>query len=194
MLEQVAAQAEHDVLADARQAPHQRRGEDPRRGVDRDVQHDRLRQAGVVVLEHPLVDRVLDDEERSDRRGGASDADHGEQSDAGPVSAYVASEAREPDAALSRSTHAASTSSPKRLPKWPPVSSSSSGFPCSTIRPSSTTTARSAIRTVLRRCVATSTVRPASAGRTFAISARASATRCRWPPERLTPRSPISVS
>ena len=54
----------------------------------------------------------------------------------------------------------------------PPAASSSSAVPCSTTTPSASTTARSATPIVDSRWVATSTVRPATAGRRFSTSRR----------------------
>ena len=97
-------------------------------------------------------------------------------------------------------------------------SSSSVWVPVSATRPASRTTIRSARFSVDRRCAMISVVRPrittrsaawisasrrgsmaevassSSSSRGSVTSARASATRCRWPPDRVRPCSPTTVS
>ena len=62
VVEEVVAQAEHDVLADAREPAHERRLQHPREGVDAEVDDDVAREAAAVVRPHPVVDRVLHDQ------------------------------------------------------------------------------------------------------------------------------------
>src|SRR5687767_7153083 len=100
----------------------------------------------------------------------------------------------------------------------PPAASNASCVPHSTTAPPSSTTIRSARRTVDSRCAMTNTVRPSisrsrasNSSASVSISsadvgssririgallsnARAIAIRCRCPPENVAPRSPISVS
>src|SRR5581483_2276324 len=208
VVEEVAAEADHHPLAEACEPADEPGLEAPTERRDPEVdQHDH----GQVVLvprADAVVDRVAHEQPAARlARGvrGAYEQEHG-----GPqLPAFEV--AQEP-------LHAATTSSPKSSAKGPPRRSSSRGAPDSTMRPSTRTTARSASSTVESRCVATSTVRPVSAGRSRltrrrsvsvstaesgssrtttrarVTSARASATRWRCPPDRLTPRSPISVS
>ena len=120
---------------------------------------------------------------------------------------------------LSLRPHAASAAqSPYRRVYGPSAAMSSSCVPCSTIRPWSSTTIRSARRMVESRCAMTKAVRPARSRlspfsirrsvpmstdevassrirmRGFASRARAKATSWRWPSESRNPRSPSSVS
>ena len=81
------------------------------------------------------------------------------------MGAQVARQPGEPDATLARCLTLRATSSPNRLAKGRRPRAAPGGGPASTITPSSSTTARSASETVESRCVAISTVRPASAGR-----------------------------
>ncbi len=95
---------------------------------------------------------------------------------------------------------------------------SSASVPTSTSRPASSTAIRSASASVERRCATSSVVRPAvsprrvrwmaasvmvstadiasssTSTRGSVSTARASAIRCRWPPDRVSPRSPTRVS
>src|SRR5882762_7537613 len=105
-----------------------------------------------------------------------------------------------------------------RLAYKPSWRTSSACVPCATIAPRSMTTMRSACCTVARRCAMASVVRPLSSAasacctmRSLAASselvassssnigrsvsrARAMDSRCRWPPDSVTPRSPSAVS
>jgi hypothetical protein len=95
---------------------------------------------------------------------------------------------------------------------------SSACVPTSTSRPASSTAIRSASASVERRCATSSVVRPevsprrvrwmaasvmvstadiassSTSTRGSVSTARASAIRCRWPPDRVSPRSPTRVS
>ena len=114
------------------------------------------------MLAHAVVDRVLHDEQRRDRRGGREDAD-----DRRAPRRAAAARAGSGRAGRGRCwAYAATTSSPKsaaerRRPRR------AAPRRCRPRRstPSSSTTARSATSTVESRCAAISTVRPASAGR-----------------------------
>src|SRR5215469_14873377 len=208
MVEEIAPQADHGRLADRGEAADEISLQHPARRGDSEVDDDDDRQVTLVAGLDALVDRVPDEQPASGEADGIADADeHHQRGETLPTLEVPV-----------QPLHAAITSSPKSVANGPPARSSSAGVPDSTIRPSSSTTARSAISIVESRCVATSTVLPSSAGRSRwtsrrsvsvstaesgssstttrapATSARASATRWRWPPERLTPRSPISVS
>ena len=66
VVEEIFAQPEHDVLADAREPAHERRLQDPGECVDDEVDDDVAGEPRLVVRLHAVVDRVLDDEQRSD--------------------------------------------------------------------------------------------------------------------------------
>ena len=68
MLEQVAAQLEHDPLAHVGEAEPRQRAEHPGRSVDADVRDHGEQQAVLVALLDPVVDRVLDEVPADDRR------------------------------------------------------------------------------------------------------------------------------
>ena len=76
VIEEVAAQAEHDVLADAGEPAHERRLQHPRERVDHQVEDHVAAEPCLVVALHALVDRVLHDQERGHRRSGGAHADH----------------------------------------------------------------------------------------------------------------------
>src|SRR5581483_266418 len=208
VVEEVAAEAERHPLPETGEPADQPRLQDPAARGDAEIDDDRPRQVVLVAVADAVVDRGAHDQPAAGLRGGvprADDEQHGR-----PRAAALEVPPQAP--------HAATTSSPKRSANAPPRRSRSTGRPDSTIRPPTSTTARSASSTVESRCVATSTVLPSSAGRRRptrrrsvsvstadsgssststrapVTSARASATRWRWPPERFTPRSPISVS
>src|SRR5215475_9239090 len=97
----------------------------------------------VAVLVHvdALVDRVPDEQPASGQAGGIADADEHHQRGERLAALHV----------LPEPPHAAITSSPNNVANSPPARSRSAGVPDSTIRPSTRTTARSAISTVERR-------------------------------------------
>src|SRR2546423_472826 len=208
VVEEVAAQAQHHALPEAGETADEDRLEDPAAGGDAEVDRDDDREVALVVHANSVVDRVAYEQPAARLRRSVAGCDEQEYEREELVSFEIAPEP----------FHAATTSSAKSSANGPPARRRSRGIPDSTIPPSTSTTARSASSTVESRCVATSTVRPARAGRSrftsrrsvsvspaqnrssstttraSVTSARASATRCRCPPDRLIPRSPISVS
>ena len=209
VVEEVAAQPEHHPLAEPGEAADQHGLEHPAARRDAEVDRDDHRQVVLVARGDALVDRAAHEQPAAGLRGRVAGGDEHErdrQQLAGP---------RGTARAASRGDHLVAEELRRTRRRR---AAAARGVPDSTIRPSLSTTARSASSTVESRCVATSTVRPASAGRSRltrrrsvsvstaesgssrtttrapVTSARASATRWRWPPERLIPRSPISVS
>src|ERR1700759_3293140 len=194
MVEEVAAQADDDGLADGRQTADQACLQDPADRGDTEVdEHDDRQVVLVAGRADPLVDRVPDEQPAPGQARGVADRDEQHQRSEELAALHVLPEA----------PHAAITSSPKSRANSPSARRSWAGVPDSTIRPSTSTTARSAISMVESRCVATRTVWPSSAGRSRltslrsvsvstaergssstttrapVTSARASATRCR---------------
>ena len=166
VVEEVAAQPEHDALADAGEAAHERRLQHPGERVDREVDDHVARQAATCRGPScPCRSRPA----RSGARvtGAAAEQTPTSASSATrrAVADEVAAEARQAGALRLRC--GTDFLSEERRRRRRPAASSSSGVPDSTTTPSSSTTARSATSTVESRCVAISTVRPASAGRRF---------------------------
>ena len=98
VLEQVAAELEHDPLADRREHQPGRRAEEPRDDADRDVGDDVVREAAGVAGDDAVVDRVADDVPHRDRGRGRDrgEREHDREAPAPPL--RVAPEAREPGA------------------------------------------------------------------------------------------------
>ena len=153
MVEEVAPQPDHHALADAGEPADEDGLEDPADAGDDEVDDDDRRQVVLVAGADAVVDRVADEQPAAGLAGGVAGRDEHEQERDQPVALEVAPEP----------LHAA-TSSPKSAANAPPARSRSRGVPDSTIRPSRSTTARSASSTVESRCVATSTVRPCERG------------------------------
>ena len=98
--EQVAADVEHDSLADPGEAAGEVGAERPGRRVDPDVGDHDQGQACHVVLLDPVVDGVADEQPAADLAGGR-DCRRAHQHPDTPVPALeVAAQAREPDAGL----------------------------------------------------------------------------------------------
>ena len=104
MVEEVAAQSEHEVLPDAGEAADERGLQHPRGRVDPEIDEDVALEPAAVAVAHALVDRVLDDEERADGRGGREDADDRQRGDAQAPAVQVAAEPREPGVRCTRLT------------------------------------------------------------------------------------------
>ena len=154
VVEQIAAQAEHHALADAGEPADEDRLQDPADRGYSQVDRDDDRQVMRIARANAVVDGVADEEPAARLAGGIPHRDEDHQRRAQLQALEIPRQA----------SHAAS-SSPKSAAKGPFARTSSAGRPASTISPSTRTTARSAISTVDRRCVATSTVLPSSAGR-----------------------------
>ena len=84
------AQREHDGLADAGEAADHRRREHPRGRVDAQVDDHVAQQASRVALLHPVVDRVLHEQQADHRAGRAEQRDHAEECDALVLAVQVA--------------------------------------------------------------------------------------------------------
>src|SRR5476649_1960313 len=93
MVEEILAQAEHDVLADAREAAYERRLHDPRERVDPEVDEDVDAEARLLVGAHAMVDRVLHDQERGDGCRRRADAEQRERGYAQAAAPQIAAEA-----------------------------------------------------------------------------------------------------
>ena len=102
VVEEVFAQSEHHVLADSREPAYERRLEDPGEGIDDEIDDDVPGQPGLVVRLHSVVDRVLHDEQCSDRRRCGADSHHRQEPDAQPATGQVAAEPRQPGAPFRR--------------------------------------------------------------------------------------------
>ena len=92
-LEEVLAQREHDALPNAREPANHGTREHPRGGVDAEVDDHVAREARDVAFLHPVVDRVLHEQQPHDGACRAEHRDHAEEGDAAPVPAQVAAEA-----------------------------------------------------------------------------------------------------
>ena len=68
--EEVLAQAQHDQLAELREAQDQERADEPGGGVDADVDRDVEIEARGVVRADAVVDRVADEQPAADLHGG----------------------------------------------------------------------------------------------------------------------------
>ena len=164
VVEEVAAQAEHDPLADPGEAADQERLRTQPATGDREVD-ERRRSSG------------------SSRRRRTMPLSIAARTSSQPPVCAAALPAADEQQHGAHTRRALGVAGQSRLtPRRPrrrtaprtrrPRASSSRGVPDSTIRPSTSTTARSASSTVESRCVATSTVRPASAGRRRVTSRR----------------------
>ena len=101
VVEEVAAQVEHDLLADPGQHQPRRRAEDPGRQPDRDVEHDVEREPRRVGGLDAVVDRVADDRPAEHGRGGGDRGDEHDEADPPAAADGVAPEARQAGALLS---------------------------------------------------------------------------------------------
>src|SRR3954453_2811536 len=100
MVEEILAQAEHHVLPDLGEAADEGRLEDPGERVDREIDDDVTGERSAVVALHPVVDRVLNDEQGGDGCRGGADADEGQEGGPRPASGEVARQPRETAASL----------------------------------------------------------------------------------------------
>ena len=216
VVEEVAAQLEHDALADAGEAEPGGGAENPGGRVHGDV-GERRRSRGAARRRRGCRCRSRPDEMPArDRRRGGEPREHRDQDQAALLVLRVRREPRKPGAVLGLTRQGARLRRGRRRGRR--LRAAPAACPARRSGPRRARPRRSATPIVESRWVATSTVRPATAGRRFstsrrsvsvstadigssstrtrepASSARASATRWRWPPERLTPRSPISVS
>ena len=96
--EQVAADVEHDPLADPGEAAGEVGAEPPGGRVDRDVGDHDHRQARHVVLLDPVVDGVADEQPAADLTGRRDRCGAHQHGDAPVPALEVAAQAREPDA------------------------------------------------------------------------------------------------
>ena len=95
MLEEVAAELEHDPLPDVGEPEPRQRAEHPRGGVDADVADHGEQQVVLVALLDAVVDRVLDEMPADDRGRGGERREQGDQSQATLPLGGVGEEARE---------------------------------------------------------------------------------------------------
>jgi hypothetical protein len=102
VVEEILAQPEHHVLADARETADERRLHDPREPVDREIDEDVDPEPRLVVRAHAVVDRVLHDQERGHRRRGRADAEQGKQDDALTAADQIAPKTGKAGALLTR--------------------------------------------------------------------------------------------
>ena len=91
----MAAQVEHDLLAEGGEPEPHERSEPPCRGVDADVAEHVEGQAALVAGLHPVVDRVADEVPADDGRRGREAGREPEHDEAHAAAARVAGEAGE---------------------------------------------------------------------------------------------------
>src|ERR1700730_2171708 len=162
VIEKVLAQPEHHPLPEPGETAYEHGLEQPPARRDDQVDDDDHRAVVVGPGADALVDRVANKKPAAGLCGGIPRRARHE-----PERDELAALQIQPEP-----LHAAITSSPESSAKAPPALTISARLPDSTISPSTSTTARSASSTVERRCVATSTVLPASAGRSRLTSLR----------------------
>ncbi len=102
MLEEVAAQVEHDLLTDAGEHQPRRRAEDPGGCPDCDVEHHVDAETRLVRGLDAVVDGVADDRPAEHRCGGGDRGDQHDQADPPAAADGVAPEARQAGVLLRR--------------------------------------------------------------------------------------------
>ena len=102
VVEEILAEPEHDVLADAGEPADESRLQDPGERVDDEIDDDIASEASLVLRLHAVVDRVLHDEQRSHGCRRGADADQRQQADPKPAPGEVARQPRQPDAPVRR--------------------------------------------------------------------------------------------